>query len=76
MFKPYMIGVHLALLAQLASTSIFGVQAGRALLAQVQGAKNCAVAGRLPAYGTMCASSIVALGAMMQLKPKKKKTLE
>ena len=72
-FPAYMVGVHVALLLQVGSAGAFGVQAARAGLAQLQGAKMCSVAGKLLPYAVMSASSVGTFGAMSKLKPKKKK---
>ena len=70
-FPAYMTGVHIALLLQAGSAGLFGVQAARAGLAQLQGAKMCSVSGKVLPYAVMSASSIGALGAMKKSKPKK-----
>jgi hypothetical protein len=71
-FPAYMAGVHLALLLQAGSAGVFGVQAARAGLAQVQGAKMCSLTEKLLPYAAMTASSIVGLGGLKKFKPKKK----
>ena len=71
-FPAYMAGVHLALLLQAGSAGMFGVQAARAGLAQVQGAKMCSLTEKLLPYAVMCSSSIVGLGGLKKFKPKKK----
>ena len=70
-FPAYMTGVHIALLLQAGSAATFGVQAARAGIAQLQGAKMCGICGKLVPYAAMSASSVCALGAMKKLKPKK-----
>ena len=71
-FPAYMTGVHIALLLQVGSAGVFGVQAARCGLAQLQGAKMCAMANALPVYSVMSAGSVATLGAMKKFKPKKK----
>lgn len=73
-FPAYMTGVHVALLLQAGSAGVFGVQAARAGLASLQGAKMCGVAGKLLPYAVASVSSVAALGAMSKLKPKKAKS--
>mmetsp|Transcript_39040 Transcript_39040/g.44527 ORF Transcript_39040/g.44527 Transcript_39040/m.44527 type:complete len:148 (+) Transcript_39040:266-709(+) len=62
----YMIGVHIALLLQGLFVLVFGIQSYKA-------SQDPAKADRLPLFLTMLLGSIVSLGVMIQLKPKKKK---
>jgi hypothetical protein len=72
-FPAYMAGVHLALLLQAGTASFFGVQTARCALAQLQGAKMCAVAENLLPYAAMSIGSVAALGGLSKFKPKKAK---
>ena len=63
--KLYMIGVHVGLLLQLLFTGIFGLQAYKSYgVPEKQ--------DRFPLFVVMGTGSIVALGLMRALKPKKK----
>ena len=62
--KLYMIGVHVALLLQVAFTGVFSVQAFRSY-----GKPD----NRFPLFVVMAAGSMAALGAMRAAKPKKPK---
>ena len=75
-FSAYMTGVHLALLLQGGTAATFGVQACRASIAQVQGAKMCSSVACLLPYVAMSVSSVAALNAMKRFKPKKKLEVE
>ena len=61
--KLYMVGVHVALLLQLIFIVAFTVQAY----------KSHGVPDRFPLFVFMGVGTLVALGAMLKLKPKKKK---
>lgn len=63
--RMYMIGVHVALLLQALFCAVFGWQANKSY--GVPGKED-----RFPLFVVMLAGSIVALGAMRALKPKKK----
>ena len=65
-YKLYMIGVHIALLLQLLFIIVFAVQAFRSFGVPEK-------ADRFPLFVAMGAGSVVALGLMVALKPKKKK---
>ena len=65
-YKLYMIGVHIALLLQLLFIVVFGMQAFRSYGVPEK-------ADRFPLFVAMGAGSVVALGLMVALKPKKKK---
>jgi len=68
-----MAGVHCALLLQASSAALFGVQACRAGLAQLQGANMCGMADKLLPYAAMSVGSVAVLSAMKKFKPAKKK---
>ena len=60
----YMVGVHVALLFQVALTGVFGWQAWKSYGVPAK-------ADRFPLFVLMCAGSVLALGAMRAFKPKK-----
>ena len=64
--KAYMIGVHVALPLQVLFAAVFAMQAKKAY--KVPGKED-----RFPLFVTMFVGSIVALGLMRALKPKKAK---
>ena len=64
--KLYMIGVHVALLLQAIFVIVFSMQAYKSYGVPEK-------ADRFPLFVAMLAGTIVALGAMRALKPKKKK---
>ena len=62
--KAYMIGVHIGLLLQVVFTGVFTMQAYKSY-----GKSD----NRFPLFCTMAAGTVVALGLMRALKPKKPK---
>jgi hypothetical protein len=65
--KKYMIGVHIGLLLQLLFTGVFALQSYRSYGVPAK-------ADRFPLFVTMAGGSVIALGLMRALKPKKNKT--
>jgi len=69
-YKPYMIGVHVALLMQATTTVAYGAQSLFYNLLKTRGAS---VASDVPCYAAMTALSAGAIYAEMKFKPKASK---
>ena len=69
-YKPYMIGVHVALLMQATTTVAYGAQS---LFYNLLKARGASVASDVPRYAAMTALSAGALYVEMKFKPKASK---